>query len=116
LIAAEHAGSDDASDTRWPTIAALYARLETLTGSPVVRLNRAVAVGESEGPQAGLNLIDGLDHALAGNHRLHAVRADLARRAGKISLARTAYQAALKLCTNEVEQQYLAHRLTTLNT
>ena len=115
LIAAEHAGSKKASDTHWPTIARLYAQLETLTGSPVVRLNRAVAVGESEGPQAGLDVIEGLDHALANNHRLHAVRADLAQRAGNTHLARTSYQAALELCTNEVEQRYLTHRLAALN-
>jgi len=115
LIAAEHTGSKKASDTHWPTIASLYARLETLTGSPVVRLNRAVAVGESEGPQAGLDIIDGLDHALADNHRLHAVRADLARRAGKVGLAQTSYRAALELCTNEVEQKYLEQRLAALN-
>ncbi len=115
LIAVEHARASTAYDTHWPTIAALYARLETLTGSPIVRLNRAVAVGESEGPQAGLDVIDGLDDALANNHRLHAVRADLARRAGKTRLARTAYHAALELCTNEVEQRYLTHRLATLD-
>ncbi len=115
LIAAEHAGSMQASDTHWPTIATLYDRLETLTGSPVVRLNRAVAVGESEGPQAGLDITDGLDHALANNHRLHAVRADLARRAGKVGLAQASYRAALELCTNEIEQKYLEQRLAALN-
>jgi len=115
LIAAEHAGSKQASDTHWPTIATLYASLETLTGSPVVRLNRAVAVGESEGPQAGLDIIERLDHALANNHRLHAVRADLAQRAGKTRLARTSYQAALELCTNKVEQRYLTDQLAALN-
>ena len=115
LIAAEHTGSAKASNTHWPTIATLYARLETLTGSPIVRLNRAVAVGESEGPQAGLDIIEGLDHALANNHRLHAVRADLARRAGRTRIARTSYQAALELCTNKVEQQYLTQRLAALD-
>ncbi|HDH03092.1 MAG TPA: hypothetical protein ENH15_02465 [Actinobacteria bacterium] len=62
-----------------------------------------------------MDVIDGLDDALANNHRLHAVRADLARRAGKTRLARTAYHAALELCTNEVEQRYLTHRLATLD-
>jgi len=115
LIAAEHTNAPKASDTRWSTIATLYARLETLTGSPIVRLNRAVAVGESQGPGRGLDLIDGLDDALARNPRLHAVRADLARRAGNVRLARTSYQAAIALCTNEVEQQYLADRFSTLD-
>ncbi len=115
LIAAEHANAPAASDTRWSTIASLYTRLESLTGSPVVRLNRAVAVGEAQGPEMGLDLIDGLDDALARNHRLHAVRADLARRAGNVALARSSYQAAIGLCANETEKRYLARRLSTLD-
>lgn len=114
LIAVEHASASTASDTEWSTISTLYARLETVTGSPIVRLNRAVAVGEAEGPHAGLAVITGLDDTLPNNHRLHAVRADLARRAGNISLARDSYVAALELCTNEVERQHLAHRLDAL--
>ena len=65
-------------------IASHYLRLEALTGSPVVTLNRAVAVAESEGAQAGLAILSGLDQALPHNHRLPAVRAELARRAGNI--------------------------------
>lgn len=115
LIAAEHARASTAGDTDWLTIAALYARLETLTRSPVVRLNRAVAVGEAEGARAGLAALSGLDGILPNNHRLHAVRAELARRAGNIGLARASYTAALDLCTNEVELAHIAARLGALD-
>ncbi len=114
LIAVEHACAPTASDTDWSTISTLYGRLEAATKSPIVRLNRAVAVGEAEGPAAGLAVTTGLDDTLAKNHRLHAVRADLARRAGKIDLARGSYVAALELCTNEVERQHLIDRLNAL--
>jgi len=115
LIAVEHARASTASDTNWSAIAALYSGLEMATGSPIVRLNRAVAVGEAEGPKAGLAIIDELNDTLANNHRLHAVRADLARRAGHITLARDSYVTAIELCTNEVEHRYLAHQLDDLN-
>ncbi len=115
LIAAEHARANRAEDTRWAAIAERYGELETLTRSPVVRLNRAVAVAEAEGPQAGLTLLDGLDESLVGSHRLPAVRADLARRAGDVSLARSSYASALALCANEVERAHLADRLATLD-
>ena len=77
LIAAEHAIAPTAPDTQWHRIAARYAELEDLTGSPVVRLNRAVAVAESQGPAAGLALLDGLEDDLPHSHRLPAVRAEL---------------------------------------
>ncbi|MGI9613925.1 MAG: RNA polymerase sigma factor [Acidimicrobiales bacterium] len=115
LIAAEHAKAVTAVDTNWRAIATMYSDLENLTGSPVVRLNRAVAVAESEGPRAGLAVLSQLDETLQGNHRFHAVRAELARRAGDISLARTSYTAALELCTNEVEQNYLTGQLDALD-
>jgi len=115
LIAVEHVRALTADDTDWGEISALYAQLETLTGSAVVRLNRAVAVAEAEGAQAGLALLHGLDEVLANSHRLPAVRADLARRAGNIDLARTSYQLALDLCGNEVERDYLTRRLDTLS-
>ena len=87
LIAAEHARAATAQATDWSAIADQYAVLEAHTGSPVVRLNRAVAVAEAAGPQAGLDLLAGLDAALPHSHRLAAVRADLAVRAGEIELA-----------------------------
>ena len=95
LIAAEHATAPTAADTRWTVIADLYAQLEALTGSPVVRLARAVAVAEASGPEAGLRLLDGLDDALPRHHRVPAVRAELLVRAGHPEAAADAYRAAL---------------------
>jgi RNA polymerase sigma-70 factor (ECF subfamily) len=112
LIAAEHAVAPTADDTAWPRIAELYAELEAVTGSPVVRLNRAVAVAEADGPLAGLALLDGL--GLPGNHRLPSVRAELLARAGRDDEARAAYDEALALCGNDVERQHLAARRSAL--
>lgn len=107
LIAAEHAIAPTASGTAWPRIVARYDELLTLTDTPVVRLNRAVAVAEAEGPQAGLRALEGV--ALPG-HRLPATRAELLVRAGETAAARTAYDAALALCTNDAERAHLARR------
>jgi RNA polymerase sigma-70 factor (ECF subfamily) len=115
LIAAEHARAPTAAATDWATIAAHYANLEARTASPIVRLNRAVAVAEAEGPQAGLSLLGGLDDVLFDNHRVAAVRAELARRAGDTELAQMSYMVALNLCANEVERDHLAARLRTLD-
>jgi RNA polymerase sigma-70 factor (ECF subfamily) len=111
LIAAEHAVAADASATDWPRIAARYAELEELTASPVVRLNRAVAVAEADGPLAGLALLDGL--ALPG-HRLPAARAELLFRAGRPDEARTWFTQALDLCGNAAERAHLSARLSSL--
>ena len=81
--------------------------LEALTGSPVVRLNRAVAVAEADGPLAGLALLDGL--ALPG-HRLPAARAELLARAGRLDEARTSYDEAIGRCTNLAERAHLIER------
>ncbi|MQA02707.1 MAG: RNA polymerase subunit sigma-24 [Streptosporangiales bacterium] len=113
-IAAEHA-STSAADTDWPAIAELYARLELLTGSPVVRLNRAVAVAECEGPAAGLALLDGLDGALGRHHLLYATRADLLRRLGRTAEAAREYDRALTLVGNETERRFLRRRRVTLS-
>jgi RNA polymerase sigma-70 factor, ECF subfamily len=82
-IAACHARADHAADTDWPQIAALYGRLVELVPSPVVRLNRAVAVAMADGPAAGLALVDELAGELAGYRLLPATRADLLRRLGR---------------------------------
>ncbi len=111
LIAAAHTTATTAEATDWPAIADHYRRLETLTGSPVVRLNRAVAVAEVDGPRAGLALLAELDGDRWGNHRLAAVRADLARRAGDLALARLNYRDAIERCANEVERSYLVQRI-----
>ncbi|MFL6107097.1 MAG: RNA polymerase sigma factor [Marmoricola sp.] len=108
LIAAEHAVAASPAQTAWLRIADLYAELEELTGSAVVRLNRAVAVAEVDGPLAGLALLDGLD--LAG-HRLPGTRAELLARAGRIPEARAQWERAISLCDNAAERRHLAARL-----
>lgn len=110
LIAAEHALAPSAAETRWDRIAATYAELETRTGSPVVRLNRAVAVAEAEGPDAGLALLGDLAGPLATSHRLAAVRAELLARRGDRAAALTAYDEAVRLCPNDVERVSLRRR------
>ncbi len=107
LIAAEHAIAPTAAATDWARITGWYAELEDLTGSPVVRLNRAVAVAEADGPEAALALLAGLD--LPG-HRLPAVRAELLARAGRRAEARTAYDAAIGACENAAEREHLLGR------
>lgn len=112
-IAALHMEAATAGATDWPQIAALYAILEKMQPSPVVRLNRAVAVAMSEGPLAGLALIDVVeaDGGLEKYHLLSAARADLLRRLGQHSSAADAYRRAISLCENEVERRYLGRRL-----
>jgi RNA polymerase sigma-70 factor, ECF subfamily len=114
LIAAEHARASTAAATDWSAIAGHYAALEALTGSAIVRLNRAVAVAEARGPQAGLDLLAGLDALLPDSHRMAAVRAELAQRVGDLDVARTCYRRAIELCANEVERDHLRARLGAL--
>ena len=111
-IAAVHADAPTAADTDWGRIATLYAALEELTGSPVVRLNRAVAVAEVAGPAAGLDLLDGLD--LPGFHLLPATRADLLRRLDRPAEARRHYEEALALAGNAADRDFLTSRLAAL--
>ena len=96
-------------ETDWPQIALLYARLVQLTGSPVVELNRAVAVAMADGPAAGLAILDGLD--LPGYHLLPAARADLLRRLGRAHEAAAAYREALALAPTHQERAFLERRL-----
>ena len=110
LIAAEHATAADAASTRWDVIATHYERLESLTRSPVVRLTRAVAVAERDGPAAGLALLEGLDAELPRSHRLAGVRAELLAREGETAAARRWFDEAVARCGNEVERQYLRER------
>lgn len=111
LIAAEHARAARAQDTDWVTIADLYRQLEDLTRSPVVRLNRAVAVAEAGDLDAAMALADGLLTELPTNHRLHAVRAEFLARAGRTTQAGDAYREAISLCANDVERSDLEQRL-----
>jgi RNA polymerase sigma-70 factor (ECF subfamily) len=112
-IAACHATAPTAEATDWPQIAALYGELARWTPSPVVELNRAVAVGMADGPAAGLAVVDALaaTGALAQFHLLPATRADLLRRLGRLTEAADAYRHALALTTNESERIYLERRL-----
>jgi RNA polymerase sigma-70 factor, ECF subfamily len=93
----------------WPQIAALYGELVRLTGSAVVELNRAIAVAEAEGTEAGLALVDRLD--LDGYQYFHSTRADLLRRLGRAEEARTEYERALALAHTEPERRFLKRRL-----
>jgi RNA polymerase sigma-70 factor, ECF subfamily len=113
-IAAEHCRAARAADTDWPAIAGLYESLERLTGSPVVRLNRAVAVAEVSGPGPALALLDGLDARLPAFHLLPAARADLLRRLGRQTEAREEYARALNLAGNAADREFLARRLSEL--
>jgi RNA polymerase sigma-70 factor (ECF subfamily) len=105
-IASLHA--EDAPD--WPQIAALYAQLARLTGSPVVELNRAVAVAEAHGLEQGLEALDELEE-IDDYHYLHAARADLLRRLGRQEEARAAYERALALVHSDVERRFLERQL-----
>ncbi len=102
-----------ASEPRdWPQIAALYGELARVTGSPVVELNRAVAVAEADGPEAGLRIADGL--GLDGYHYLHATRGELLRRLGRDDEARAALARALELAHDDAERRLLERRLAQL--
>lgn len=116
-IAAVHAQAATPAETDWPQIAALYAELAMLNPSPIILLNRAVAIGMSQGPEKGLMLIDGLgvSGALNDYYLLHAARADLLRRLGRADAAKEAYRRALALTTNETERRFLERRLTEVN-
>jgi RNA polymerase sigma-70 factor (ECF subfamily) len=96
----------------WAQIAALYGELGRLTDSPVVELNRAIAVAEIDGPEAGLRIIDEL--GLDDFRYLHSTRAELLRRLGRIDEARDAYRRARELTDDGVERRFIEHRLTEL--
>jgi RNA polymerase sigma-70 factor (ECF subfamily) len=113
LIAACHANPTGAGATDWSRIAALYDRLLEVTANPVVKLNHAIAVGMSTGPENGLLLIGELTAAgeLSDYHLLHATRADFLRRLGRNSESADAYREALKLARTGPERRYLIKRL-----
>src|SRR5579863_8313822 len=112
-INALHAQAARPADTDWTQIAALYGVLLQMTPSPVIELNRAVAIAMADGPLRGLALLDqpALGKTLRDYHLFHAARADLLRRAGRFEQARDAYMLALKLCQNERERAFLMRRL-----
>jgi RNA polymerase sigma-70 factor, ECF subfamily len=115
-IAAVHAEASSTASTDWRQITLLYDRLIRIQPSPVVELNRAVAVAMCEGPEEGLRLIDDLlaGEELANYHLAHSARADLCRRLGRLSEARASYEKALALAGQEPERRFLAGRLREL--
>ncbi len=110
-IAALHAQAPRPEDTDWPQIAALYGRLAELSPSPVVELNRAVAVAMADGPARGLSMVNALAGDLDGYHLFHSARADLLRRLERRDEAAESYRRALALATNPSERAYLELRL-----
>jgi RNA polymerase sigma-70 factor (ECF subfamily) len=107
-INAVHTDAPDVRDTDWSQVVALYDQLARLDPSPIVRLNRAIAVAELDGPEVALALVDGLP--LDGYHAFHATRADLLRRLGRSAESRAAYDRAIALAGNSGETAYLTRR------
>jgi len=112
-ISAEHCKAAHSEDTNWQQIVRFYTLLQQLTGSPIVALNRAVAVAMADGAETGLSLIDSLSATgeLEEYHLFHAARADLLRRLGSMDAAAKSYDRALELVTNESERRFLERRL-----
>ncbi len=113
-IAACHAIAPTYADTDWAEIAALYGVLEQVSPSPIVRMNRAVALAEAFDPRTGLDLLVTLGNELADYHLRWAVEADLWRRAGDVTAAATAYRRALECAPNPVERRFLEGNLSAL--
>jgi len=115
-IAAVHSEAASSATTDWPQIVALYTVLARVEPSPVIELNRAVAIAMRDGPEAGLTLIDALltRGDLGDYHLAHAARADLCRRLGKVTEARSSYERALALTRQEPERRFLERRLSEL--
>ena len=107
-INAVHTDAPDASSTDWSQVVALYDQLAALTPSPIVALNRAVALAELDGLQVALAIVDDLD--LGSYHAFHATRAD-SRRLGRYTEARAAYEQAIALTENAAERAWLASRV-----
>jgi RNA polymerase sigma-70 factor (ECF subfamily) len=111
LIASQHANAAESSDTDWTTIATLYSRLLELTPSPVIALNRAVAVSMADGPGAGLALLDRIE-GLDGYHLYWAARGELLAKSADRAGARVAFEKALALTANTAEQRHLRRRMS----
>jgi RNA polymerase sigma-70 factor (ECF subfamily) len=109
-INAVHTSARDIRDTDWSQIVALYDQLVRLDPSPIVALNRAIAVAELDGPNVALATVDRLEDKLAGYHAYHATRADLLRRLGAVQESRAAYDRAIELAGNIAETAYLTRR------
>jgi RNA polymerase sigma-70 factor (ECF subfamily) len=109
-ISAVHTSARDMRDTDWTQIVALYDQLIRLDPSPIIALNRAVAVAELDGPEVALAAVDRLEHRLAGYHAYHATRAELLRRLGRSQESRAAYDKAIELAGNTAETANLTRR------
>lgn len=109
-INAVHTSARDMRDTDWTQIVALYDQLIRLDPSPIIALNRAIAVAELDGPEVALAAVDRLEDTLAGYHAYHATRADLLRRLGRSQQAHVAYDTAIALAGNTAETAYLTRR------
>ncbi|HEX6195401.1 MAG TPA: RNA polymerase sigma factor [Jiangellaceae bacterium] len=109
-INAVHTSARDIRDTDWSQVVALYDQLARLDASPIIALNRAVAVAELDGPEVALAAVDRLEDKLAGYHAYHATRADLLRRLGRSQDSRASYDKAIELAGNTAETAYLIRR------
>jgi RNA polymerase sigma-70 factor (ECF subfamily) len=109
-ISAVHTSARDVRDTDWSQVLALYDQLVRIDPSPIVALNRAVAVAEIDGPDVALAAVDRLEDTLASYHLYHATRADLLHRLGRSQQARSAYNQAIELAGNTAEIAYLTRR------
>jgi RNA polymerase sigma-70 factor (ECF subfamily) len=109
-INAVHTSAADVRDTDWGQVVALYDQLLRIDPSPIVALNRAVAVAELDGPDVALAIVDRLEDHLAGYHAFHVARADLLRRLGRSQESRAAYDRAIELAGNTAETAYLTRR------
>jgi RNA polymerase sigma-70 factor (ECF subfamily) len=114
-IAAVHADAATAAETDWRQIVALYDRLHTLHATPVVALNRAVAISMADGAAVALPLVDTLEDSLDGYHLWHATRADLLRRLNRSDEALASYRRAYELTANDAERRFLARRIGEFN-
>ena len=109
-INAVHTSARDTRDTDWSQVVALYDQLVRLDPSPIIALNRAVAVAELDGPEVALATVDSLAEKLGGYHAYHAARADLLRRLGRTQESRAAYDKAIELAGTPPETAYLTRR------
>jgi RNA polymerase sigma-70 factor (ECF subfamily) len=109
-INAVHTSARDVRDTDWSQVVALYDQLIRLDPSPIIALNRAIAIAELDGPQVALAAVDRLEDKLTGYHAYHATRADLLRRLGRSQESRAAYNKAIELAGNTAETAYLTRR------
>jgi RNA polymerase sigma-70 factor (ECF subfamily) len=109
-INAVHTSARDVHDTDWWQVVALYDQLVRIDPSPIIALNRAIAVAEIDGPEVGLAAVDLLQDKLADYHAYHAARADLLRRLGRSQQSRAAYDKAIELAGNTAETAYLTRR------